>query len=121
MVWTWLSVRTVTPEAASAEVVMWVAVMSLGAQSKLGMVGEGSMNASSARRMKSWGLAWVRSRVLLSCQWEDDRLRGEGKAEEDLRGDKCEQGAESASEEHLDDSWLMVSEGFEFEQSWWSG
>lgn len=121
MVWIWLTVRTVVPDAASTEVVMWVAVMSVGAQSKLGMVGKGSMNASSARREKDWGLARVRSGVLLSCQWEDDRLRGEGNAEEDLRGDNSEEGAESASEEHLDDNWLMVSEGFEFEKGWWSG
>lgn len=99
---------------------MWVAVMSVGAQSKLGMVGEGSMNASSARREKYWGLARVRRRVLLSCQWDYDRLRGEGKVEEDLRGDKCQEGAESAIEEHLDDSWSMVPEEFKFEQSWCS-
>ena len=110
--------RTVTRDASSTDVVMWVAVMSVGAQSKLGIVGVGSMNASSARREatlgivsvgselmsgivgvgnmkassarcgKYWGLARVRRRVLFTYQREDHLLGGDRKAGEDPRRKK---------------------------------
>jgi len=61
-------VRTVAWDASSIEVVMWVAVMTFGAQLKFGMVGIDSVNASPAGRGKNWGLARVRGSVLSSCQ-----------------------------------------------------
>lgn len=62
--------RTVTWANPSTDVVMWVAVTSVGRQLKSGMVGEGNMNASLARCVMAWGLAWVRFRLLFLCQWE---------------------------------------------------